>query len=69
MTPSKVTLQKNKDGQVVDVIFNFDKKTASNEGTIPADEKEVEFDLHLGDAWLRTSFNPKQMVDAQGLDL
>jgi hypothetical protein len=69
LTPTKVTFQKDKNGNVADAIFMFDKKTASNEGAIPADEKEVEFDLQLGDAWIRTSFNPKQMVDSQGLDL
>jgi hypothetical protein len=69
LTPTKVMFQKDKNGNVVDVIFEFDKKTASNEAAIPADEKEVEFDLQLGDAWVRTSFNPKQMVDSQGLDL
>ena len=69
LTPTKVLFQKDKNGNVADVIFMFDKKTASNEPTIPADEKELEFDLQLGDAWVRTSFNPKQMVDSQGLDL
>jgi hypothetical protein len=69
LTPVKVEFQKGPDGKIVDAIFSFEKKTASGEPTISSDEKDVDFNLQLGDAWLRTTFNPKQMVDGQGEDL
>ena len=50
-------------------IFSFEKKSASGEPTISGDEKDVDFYLQLGDAWLRTTFNPKLMVDMHGEDL
>jgi hypothetical protein len=69
LTPVKVEFQKNASGKVIDALFSFDKKTASGQPTIPDDEKDVEFDLTLGDAKLQATFNPKQMVDVQGEDL
>jgi hypothetical protein len=69
LTPVSVVLQKGPDGKVQGAIFNFAKKTASGEPTILPDEKEIDFNLRLGDSWLRTNFNPKQMTDGQGEDL
>jgi hypothetical protein len=69
LTPVKVEFQKGPDGKIVDAIFSFEKKNAAGAPAISDDEKEVEFNLQLGDAWLRTTFNPKQMVDGQGEDL
>jgi hypothetical protein len=69
LTAVKVEFQKSPDGKIVDAIFSFEKKNASGDPTISGDEKDVDFNLQLGDAWLRTTFNPKQMVDGQGEDL
>jgi hypothetical protein len=67
--PVKVEFQKGPDGKIVDAIFSFEKKSASGEPAISGDEKDVDFYLQLGDAWLRTTFNPKLMVDLHGEDL
>jgi hypothetical protein len=69
ISPSKVEFQETADGKVVGAIFSFPKKDASGEPTIESDEKEIDFNLQIGDAWVRTVFNPKQMVDSQGEDL
>jgi hypothetical protein len=66
---TKVDFQKDAAGNVVAAIFSFPKTTASGEALITPDEKDVEFQLQIGGNWLRTSFNTKQMVDAQGEDL
>ena len=69
LSAAKVEFQKGPDGKIVDAIFSFQKKNAAGAPTISDDEKDVEFNLQLGDAWLRTTFNTKQMVDGQGEDL
>jgi hypothetical protein len=69
LTPTKVIFQKNASGKVIDALFTFDRKTTSGQPTIPDDEKEVEFELQLGDSKLQSTFNLKQMVDMQGEDL
>jgi hypothetical protein len=69
LSPSKVEFQATADGKVVGAIFNFPKKDASGEPSIDSDEKEIDFNLQVGDAWIRTLFIPKQMVDSQGEDL
>ena len=69
ISPSKVEFQETADGKVVGAIFSFPKKDASGEPTISSDEKEIDFNLQIGDAWVRTVFNPKQMVDSLGEDL
>lgn len=68
-SPSKVEFQETPDGKVVGAIFSFPKKDASGEPSIDSDEKEIDFNLQVGDAWIRTLFIPKQMVDSQGEDL
>jgi hypothetical protein len=68
--PSRVAFLKGPDGQTVTgAIFYFPKKDASGEPTIRPDEKEVDFYLQVGDAKVRTYFEPKKMVDSQGEDL
>jgi len=69
LSPSKVEFQATADGKVVGAIFSFPKKDASGEPSIDSDEKEIDFNLQVGDAWIRTLFIPKQMVDSQGEDL
>jgi hypothetical protein len=54
---------------VVGVLFNFPKKDAEGQPSISADEKEVGFNMRVSGAWLRASFNLKQMADSQGPDL
>jgi len=69
MSPSKVEFQETPDGKVIGAIFSFPKKDASGEPTIDPDEKEIDFNLQVGEAWIKTLFVPKQMVDSQGEDL
>jgi hypothetical protein len=64
-----VVFQKGPDGKVQGAIFNFAKKTATGEAVISPDEKEIDFNVRIGDSWLRTNFNPKQMSDSKGEDL
>jgi hypothetical protein len=54
---------------VVGVLFSFPKKDAEGQPSIPADEKELGFSTKISGAWLRASFNLKQMADTQGQDL
>jgi len=68
INPASVVFQRSS-GKVVGVIFSFSKKDANGETLIPPDEKQIEFSLRVSGGWLRTSFNLKQMTDAQGLDL
>jgi hypothetical protein len=64
--PSRVTFFRGSDGQsVTGAVFYFSKK----EATISADEKEIAFYLQVGDTKFLTSFNARQMTDAQGEDL
>ena len=69
ITPTKVTFQKGPDGNVQGAVFSFPKTAANGEPLISPDEKEVDFQLQVGSAWLRTYFNPKQMQDSKGEDL
>jgi hypothetical protein len=69
LTPTSVVFQKGPDGKVQGAIFNFAKKTATGEAVISPDEKEIDFNVRIGDSWLRTNFNPKQMSDSKGEDL
>lgn len=68
ISPTSVVFQRSS-GKVVGVLFNFPKKDAGGEALIPADEKQIDFNLRVSDAWLRTGFNVKQMTDMQGPDL
>ena len=51
------------------LCYFFPKKDAAGAPTITADEKEVDFYLRIGPNQIRTFFEPKKMVDAQGEDL
>jgi hypothetical protein len=64
-----VKFQNGAGGSVVAAIFSFPKTAPNGEPLIAPDEKEVDFELEVGGAWLRTNFSPKQMVDSQGEDL
>jgi hypothetical protein len=68
INPASVAFQRSS-GKVVGVIFGFSKKDANGDALIPPDEKQIEFSLRVPGGWLRTSFNLKQMTDAQGQDL
>jgi hypothetical protein len=68
--PSKIDFLKGPDGSTVTgVIFHFPKKSASGEATIAADEKEIDFYLLVGGSKILTAFDPRKMVDTQGVDL
>jgi len=69
ISPSKVVFQTGADGKVVGAVFSFPKTGSNGEPLISPDEKQIDFNLRIADAWLRTYFNPKQMVDSQGEDL
>jgi hypothetical protein len=69
LSPTEVKFQTDPAGRVVGAVFSFEKSGANGEPTISSDEKEVDFNVRIGDSWLRTYFNPKQMVDSQGEDL
>lgn len=70
VAPSHVAFQRGADGKsVMGAVFYFAKATKSGEATIAPDEKEVDFYLHIGDATLRTYFEPKKMLDSKGEDL
>jgi hypothetical protein len=69
LTPTKVEFTKKADGTVTGAVFTFAKTTADGQPTISPDEKEIDFNVRIGDAWLKTYFSPKQMVDSQGEDL
>ena len=69
LTPTKVEFQKSAEGNVVGAVFSFPKTGADGEPTIAPEEKQVDFELEIGGAWLRTYFNLKQMADRQGEDL
>jgi hypothetical protein len=68
INPASVVFQRTS-GKVVGVIFEFPKTDASGAALIPAGEKEVDFNLRVGDGSLRTAFDLKQMADMQGQDL
>jgi len=70
LAPSHVTFERDPGSEkVVSATFYFPKKDKSGNPTVLPDEKEIDFTLRVGDASVRTSFNPKQMVDSQGEDL
>jgi len=70
ISPSHVAFLKGPDGaSVTGAVFYFPKKGANGEPTISPEEKEIDFYLQVGDAKLLTYFEPKKMVDNQGLDL
>ena len=68
INPTSVAFQRSS-GKVVGVLFSFPKKDAEGQPSIPADEKELGFSTKISGAWLRASFNLKQMADTQGQDL
>ena len=68
INPTNVAFQRSS-GKVVGVLFSFPKKDAEGQPSIPADEKELGFSTKISGAWLRASFNLKQMADTQGQDL
>jgi len=68
--PTKVAFLKGSDGEsVTGAVFYFPKKGANGEPTIAPDEKEVDFDLQMGDAKILTYFDPRKMLDSKGQDL
>ncbi|MGH9829117.1 MAG: hypothetical protein ACREDR_38350, partial [Blastocatellia bacterium] len=70
ISPSHVTLERGPDGkEVTDAIFFFPKKTSSGEPLIGPQEKNAEFSCKLGDATLKTAFDPRKMMNQNGEDL
>jgi hypothetical protein len=65
---ANVVFQRSAD-KVVGILFNFPKKDAEGQPSIPVDEKEIGFSMRVSGGWLRASFNLKQMADSQGPDL
>jgi hypothetical protein len=70
LSPSHVVFVKGSDGQTVTgAIFYFPKKGADGEPTIHPNEKEVDFSVQIADSRLLIYFDPRKMVDRQGVDL
>lgn len=70
ISPSKVEIQRNPDGnKVTAILFSFPKKAENGEATIATDEKGVEFECHARKLSLKASFEPQKMADQQGTDL
>lgn len=70
ISPSHVQYDRDEKGQLVTfAIFFFPKKTPSGDPTVPADEKNVEFNCKIEGQSLRVNFDPRKMVDTQGAAL
>jgi hypothetical protein len=69
VNPVKVAAQGPDGGRILAVIFQFPRKTATGEPTIPADEKGANFVTKIGKVELKVSFDLSKMVDGQGPDL
>lgn len=69
ISPSHVRYERDDKGLVGAAVFFFPKKTATGEPTVPADEKNVEFNCKIEGSRLRVNFDPQKMVDSQGPSL
>ena len=69
LSPTHVKFERDPQEKVVSVTFYFAKKDKSGSATIVPEEKEIDFFLKVGDAKVITYFEPKKMLDVQGLDL
>jgi len=66
ISPSHVRYERDEKGQVAAAVFLFPKQTSSGEPTVPADEKNVEFNCKIEGSRLRVNFDPQKMVDSSG---
>jgi hypothetical protein len=69
LSPTRVALLRRDDGQILEARFYFRKTMAAGQPTIAAGEKAIEFQCHVGGVYLRASFEPARMINAEGLDL
>jgi hypothetical protein len=69
ISPSRVVLQKGQTGAPTDLLFLFDKKTATGEPTFAPNEKGVEFSFQAGKTTLKITFDFSKMQNKEGLDL
>lgn len=70
IAPSKVEVQRDaKTKRVVEVIFEFDRKTSAGDPVIAAAEREIQFTCEYHKLSLKQKFDLTKMTDKQGLDL
>lgn len=70
IAPESAEIRRSPDGrQVIGVLFQFAKRTASGEPQIAADEKGVEFFCQIDGITLKTNFEPHKMFNQAGQDL
>ncbi len=69
INPEKIIPQGPVGGLPVAVFFQFPKKTATGEPTIPANEKGLNFVTKIGKIELKVSFDLTKMTDKKGRDL
>lgn len=69
VSPTRVSVRRRDDGQILEVRFFFRKTTESGQRAFSAGEKAIEFQCRVGGAFLRVRFEPARMVDADGPDL
>jgi hypothetical protein len=70
ITASQVEIVRSSDGKRVNaIVFHFSKKNPSGQTLVSADEKDLKFVSHVGNAEIKVSFDLQKMVDQQGMDL
>jgi hypothetical protein len=62
-------LRSNAGGRLQGVLFQFPKRDASGEAVVPANEKSLEFVCEVKSLSLRAKFDPRKMVNREGVDL
>ncbi len=69
LSPTRVTLLRRDDGQILEARFYFRKVTPGGHPMLPVGEKMIEFQCLVGGVNLRAKFEPARMIDSQGMDL
>jgi hypothetical protein len=70
INPNHVELVRTPNGKrIKGVIFHFPKKTPTSQPIFSADEKELRFVSRGGTTEIKASFDLREMVDKEGLDL
>lgn len=70
LVPERVEIRRDSKSQrISDIVFQFAKKSATGEASIPADEKQLEFSCETKVTKVKTSFDLPKMVGPKGADL
>ena len=69
LSPEKIVILQSKAGRPIAIVFEFAKKTAAGEPTVPTSEKSVEFVSAAKDISVHFRFEVGKMADSQGSDL